>query len=276
MTYFGFLILFVGLPIILLLAVTWFDYRRGKGLPASLNSHSPWWVFLVLAFVALVYTTPWDNFLVANSVWWYDPQKVTGIVFGWVPIEEYTFFLVQPLLTSLWFLFLARRWPVRPVQQWANNRLRRLSVGGLGVVWLVALALWISGEPRFTYLTLQLLWALPPIMLQFAFGADILGRHGRLVLFSIAIPTLYLAVADAIAIESGVWTIDPGQSLNWLIGGVLPLEEFLFFLLTNVLVVFGITLVMAAESQQRMAELQDSIRALFQRSPGHLSENKVK
>lgn len=276
MTYFGFLILFVGLPIIMLLAVTWFDYRRGKGLPASLNSHSPWWVFLVLAFVALVYTTPWDNFLVANSVWWYDPQKVTGIVFGWVPIEEYTFFLVQPLLTSLWFLFLARRRPVRPVQQWANNRLRRLSVGGLGVVWLVALALWISGEPRFTYLTLQLLWALPPIMLQFAFGADILGRHGRLVLFSIAIPTLYLAVADAIAIESGVWTIDPGQSLNWLIGGVLPLEEFLFFLLTNVLVVFGITLVMAAESQQRMAELQDSIRALFQRSPGHLSENKVK
>ena len=40
-----------------------------------------------------------------------DPNLVTGLTIGWVPIEEYTFFIVQPILAGLWFLFWARRWP---------------------------------------------------------------------------------------------------------------------------------------------------------------------
>ena len=60
--------------------------------------------------LAVVYTTPWDNYLVATGVWYYDPQLVSGIVLGWVPIEEYTFFVLQTILTSLVLLFVARRW----------------------------------------------------------------------------------------------------------------------------------------------------------------------
>jgi lycopene cyclase domain-containing protein len=59
--------------------------------------------------IALVYTTPWDNYLVATNVWWYDPELVTGIVIGWVPIEEYTFFILQPILGGLWIFFLRNR-----------------------------------------------------------------------------------------------------------------------------------------------------------------------
>jgi lycopene cyclase domain-containing protein len=61
--------------------------------------------------IAVVYTTPWDNYLVATGVWWYDPQLVTGLVLGWVPIEEYTFFIVQPILAGLWLLMLMRYLP---------------------------------------------------------------------------------------------------------------------------------------------------------------------
>ena len=43
--------------------------------------------------------------LVATQVWWYDPQLVTGLLIGWVPIEEYLFFILQPLLTGLWLAF---------------------------------------------------------------------------------------------------------------------------------------------------------------------------
>ena len=43
----------------------------------------------------------------------------------------------------------------------------------------------------------------------------------------------------------GVWTINPMKSLGILLGGVLSIEEFVFFLLTNAMVVFGFVLVWA-------------------------------
>ena len=89
-------------------------------------------------------------------------------------------------------------------------------------------------------------------MIQLGFGADILWRYRSLVAVGLIPTTLYLAFADALAIQSGTWTIDPVQSVGWLLGGILPIEEFLFFFLTNLLVVFGVTLVLAEESQARV------------------------
>ena len=103
-----------------------------------------------------------------------------------------------------------------------------------------------------TYMALEIIWALLPIMLQLGFGADILWHHRRLVALSIAVPTLYLSLADSIAIGAGTWTFSPQKSTGWLIGGVLPVEELLFFLLTNTLIGFGMTLVMSSESQARL------------------------
>ncbi len=51
MTYFGFLIRFIGIPLIFLAALTWWDWRRGRHLPASL-SHVPA-VWVVLTHVAV-------------------------------------------------------------------------------------------------------------------------------------------------------------------------------------------------------------------------------
>jgi lycopene cyclase domain-containing protein len=70
---------------------------------------------------------------------------------------------------------------------------------------------------------------------------------------------LFLAAADALAIADGIWTIDPEQTLNWYLGGILHFEEFLFFLITNILVVFGMTLFLAAESQIRLAQVKDRL-----------------
>jgi len=102
------------------------------------------------------------------------------------------------------------------------------------------------------YLALELVWALPPIALQLAFGADILWRYRRLVFTAILSLTLYLSTADALAINWGTWTINPQKSLGILLGGILPVEEFLFFLLTNVLITFGVVLILAQESHRRL------------------------
>ena len=108
MTYFGFLLWFLIIPIILLLAVTIFDHRRGLQLPPSMRAFPAAAAVLLHALIALLYTTLWDNYLVASKVWWYDPALVTGITIGWVPIEEYTFIALQPVLAILAALLVGR------------------------------------------------------------------------------------------------------------------------------------------------------------------------
>lgn len=91
MTYPLFLLLFLGLPILLLAFFLRREWRQAWWLRAAL--------FTIL--VALVYTTPWDNYLVATKVWYYDPTRVWNIILGWVPLEEYLFFVLQTILTGL-------------------------------------------------------------------------------------------------------------------------------------------------------------------------------
>ncbi len=251
MTYFGFLAQFVVIPLVLVGGLTLYDvaYRR-KALPDRLRGLPAWLVLIAHVIVALIYTTPWDNYLVATRVWWYDPQLVTGITIGWVPIEEYTFFVLQTLLTGLWLLWLARRLP-SPMDTPPHPRLRWVSASVTGLVWLASVVGLLSGWKPGVYLTIQLVWALPPIIFQLAFGADILWRYRGVVLLALVPATLYLGAVDAVAIDAGTWTIDPAQSLEIYLVGVLPLEEFTFFLVTNTLVAFGMTLVLARESLER-------------------------
>lgn len=252
MTYFGFLSVFLVAPIALLLAGAVIDARQGRRLPEALRSWPTWVVILAHAVIAVVYTTPWDNYLVATRVWWYDPKLVTGVLIGYVPIEEYTFFVLQPILTGLWLMFLARHLPVGSQMIERGVRIRRAATIAAGVIWLGAAAMLAAGWQPGTYLGLLLVWALPPVMLQLAFGADILWRYRRLVFLSIVPMTLYLSAADKLAITTGTWTINPEQSLNIFLLGRLPLEEFLFFFMTNTLITLGVTLFAAAESQVRI------------------------
>ncbi len=264
MTYFGFLAQFLALPILLLLLLTWLDRRRGRPLPAALGGWPAWSVLLGHIVVALLYTTPWDNYLVATGVWWYNPDLVTGLTIGWVPVEEYTFFIVQPIFTGLWLFYLARRLPVEAQPQPLPHWLRRLLLFSLGLLWLAMAAVLAWGWSPGVYLALILGWALPPVMFQIGFGLDILWRHRRLIGLTLSTVTLYLSLADALAISSGVWTIDPAQSLQIYLGGVLPIEEFIFFLMTNVLLVFGVVLVLAQESQSRVTpEMRQRIGRLL-------------
>jgi lycopene cyclase domain-containing protein len=254
MTYFGFLAQFVGIPIVLLALFTWLDRRRGLTLPPALRGWPAWRVVVGHVIVALIYTTPWDNYLVATGVWTYNPALVTGLVLGWVPIEEYTFFILQSILTSLWLFFLARRLPIEPRRPLPRlGVIRGTLLAGLGLLWLGMAAVLAAGWPPGTYLALILVWALPPVMFQVGFGGDILWRHRRLILLTLLPVTLYLSMADAVPIGSGTWTIAPAQSLQLYLGGLLPLEELVFFLMTNVLPVLGTVLVLAHESQTRVS-----------------------
>jgi hypothetical protein len=47
--------------------------------------------------------------------------------------------------------------------------------------------------------------------------------------------------------------------LEIYLGGVLPVEEFIFFLVTNTLLVFGITLALARPSLEQFARLRQRL-----------------
>lgn len=251
MTYFSFLAQFLIIPIIGLILLNWYDLRRGLARPMELQGWPAGRVLLAHILIALIYTTPWDNYLVATRVWFYNPDLISGLILGWVPIEEYTFFVLQPLLTGLWLLYLARRLPIN--LQPSNGQLRWRVLPALGLLWLLMIVILLLKWQPATYLALILVWALPPIMLQIAFGADILWQHRQLVLLSLLPATLYLSLADALAIGVGTWAIDPAQSLQLYLGGILPLEEFIFFLVTNILLTFGILLALTFESRRRFS-----------------------
>jgi lycopene cyclase domain-containing protein len=250
MTYFGILAVFVLLPTLVLAALVPRDVWRWLLKREGPVNWEPYLVLLFHVVLALVYTTPWDNYLVANRVWWYDPELVTGITLGWVPIEEYTFFVVQTLLTGLWTLAL-NRFVFRSAPSFTPSmRVSRLVTFVVALLWVISTLFLLLGPKSGTYLTLILSWALLPVLIQVAFGADILLANWRLLLAAVLPPTLYLWLVDAIAIAGGTWTISPAQTTG-IKAGPLPLEEMVFFLMTNLIITFGVTLMLSEVSKRR-------------------------
>jgi lycopene cyclase domain-containing protein len=98
---------------------------------------------------------------------------------------------------------------------------------------------------RLAYLVHLLVWTLPVLLGQLAvLGWRYRGATPR-VLGAILPPALavtaWLVAADHLAIAAGIWRFGPGLHLGIRLGAV-PIEEALFFLLTNLLVAIGVAL----------------------------------
>jgi lycopene cyclase domain-containing protein len=114
---------------------------------------------------------------------------------------------------------------------------------------------------KLTYLFLIMIWAGPVIVLQWLVGVDILLKRWKVLLPGIFIPTLYLTVMDAVALSGGTWTINPEQSLGWFIPFIhVPIEEAIFFWLTNILIVQSIILLWMPETRLRIRSLFRHLR----------------
>ena len=268
MTYFDFLFRFLFIPILIFLAITIWDNRNNKQISGFRNGCAVWVAIGIHILLAVIYTTPWDNYLVATNVWYYNPDLVTGFVLGYVPIEEYTFFVLETILSGLWWWFLARRISPLPAGEGLgvredfqpNKKLIYLSTCTLITLWLISTYLFFLGDTKWTYLSITLFWALPAILPQLLFGADILWHYRKLVALGILVPGTYLSLMDIVVLRETTWSISPSQTTGILFFGILPLEEVVFFFITNVLIIFGMTLLLANVSQERFAEIRKQVR----------------
>lgn len=251
MTYFAFLAYFVIIPILVLLVITWQDKRAGRPT-AGFDAKKVPLIIAAHVLIALIYTTPWDNYLVATGVWYYNPELVTGITIGYVPIEEYTFFIVETIMVGLWWWFLAKRLRLPAPQTFQRNPKLVISATFLLILaWLFFSTQFFFAGEEWNYLGIIFFWALPPIIPQFLFGADILWHYRKLVFWAIFVPGLYLSLMDIVALNATTWQISKDQTLGINFFGILPIEEVAFFFITCVLIGFGMTLMLSSLGWER-------------------------
>jgi len=230
LSYLEFLLIFLIPPILLLTLTTmirdekklWWDKNALTGL-------------LVILFLALTYTTPWDNLMIEAGVWWYG-NDTTLIHFWEAPLGEYLFFILQPILTAF---FLYQITVVKDVSLKISKRERILGICA-GLLIMVLGLIGLSNTSTF-YLGSIMFWAAPILAIQWGFGWPYLLENKKVVLTAIIVPTIYLWFADAWAISQGLWTISSEHTVGISVGS-LPLEEAVFFLVTNIFIVQGLVL----------------------------------
>ena len=247
MTYLQFHFVFI-LPLIGVLIGLFLHHRKTWHPPHAI-------AFLgLVAVIALVYTTAWDNYLVFKGIWWYGEERVIGTI-GYVPIEEYMFFLLQPVLSGLWYYHVLARWEPHHT---GTNRVVHQRIGGLIFLGTLLGGWALMQVDTGLYMGLIVIWAGPVIGGQWWYAGSWIWATRKQWLLGFGVPTLYLWVADRIAIGLGIWTIAEQYTLGPTLFG-LPLEEATFFLVTNILVVQGLVLFLHIGDPQREAKARHSV-----------------
>jgi lycopene cyclase domain-containing protein len=230
LTYLQFLAVAV-VPVALVLL----DRARARRMPPR-----QWAGVGLMVAVAVAYTTPWDNYLVARGVWWYGEGTVAARIWH-APAGEYLFIVLQTVVAALWLYFVldrtVRTVPFRLADVGRGERVWGAVAGA--TVGLVGLAL-LRGTETY-YLGAILAWAGPVLALQWGFAPRYLWLRRRLLVAGVGVPTAYFCAVDRVALELGVWVISP-QYTTGLAPGGLPVEEGAFFFVTTLFVVQGLVL----------------------------------
>lgn len=198
-----------------------------------------------LITIAVVSTIPWDSYLVRHKIWTYPPNAIIGPTLFSIPAEEVFFFIIQTYNTTLLYLILNK--PIFHPNYLNSAKLPK----GQGVQWnvgqlilagfvMVGMGLVFRGDEG-TYLGLIIAWAGPFALLLWSLSSQFLiALPLSSTLVPIAIPTFYLWLVDTLALKRGTWVIESGTKLGIHLWDGLEIEEAVFFLATNVLIVFGL------------------------------------
>lgn len=200
--------------------------------------------FVKISFIclcALIYTSPWDNYIVYHGAWTYPPDRVLGVI-GLVPYEEYAFFIIQTVLTSLWTI-ICMRWTI-PCLKFNYNKttyplIRWLPISLFAVTTVLG-ACYGSPSSKSFYIGSLFWWISPIIMLLWYGGGNYVVQRALPVFLAVSVPSLYLCWVDTFSLREGIWHIMEDKSLEIFVVKDLPLEEATFFHIVNFLIVLGL------------------------------------
>lgn len=213
-------------------------------LLAALNLSEPWtaeeglavgWVLLAV----MIFTTPWDNLAAKWGIWGF-PQEKYSLRIGYLPIEEYAFFLLQSMNVMLAVRLLFRFFPNWQTGQETEIGKWALVCLGISVIGWIVIALqlkWLRRKagPRVNY-AIHLAWFLPVIYAQWVLAPWLFLAHAGLLTVATVIFGIYYTLADLAAVRAGTWFFDEKQITGVKLVRLLPWEEIAFFFLTSLLV----------------------------------------
>jgi lycopene cyclase domain-containing protein len=229
MTYLRFHLLF-NLPLLIVLtACTWTVPWTAEELAA---------LGLVLLAV-MIFTTPWDNLAAKWGIWGF-PREKYSLRLGYLPVEEYAFFLLQSVNVMLAIRALFRFFPDWELgQETEVGKWTLLCLGASLIPWLlVAMQLrWLRRHfgLRVNY-AVHLAWFLPVVYAQWVLAPWLFWAHAGLLALVTGVSGIYYTVADLAAVRAGTWFFDEKQITGVKLAGLLPWEEIAFFFLTSLLV----------------------------------------
>lgn len=192
--------------------------------------------------LAVIYTMPWDNYLVYCGAWSYPDDRVWAHI-GYVPVEEYMFFVVQTIIIMLWTV-LCTRWSMPCLNfnyhKTSYELIRWIPISVFAAATVVGYRIAELGQPTF-YMGYLLCWVCPVIMFLWYGAGNYLVKNTLPSCVAIVVPSIYLCWIDKVALNDGVWHIEETITLNVFIVHGLPIEEVLFFFLVNTLIVLGVS-----------------------------------
>lgn len=238
MTYFRFHCLF-NLPLLLVLGF--------------FNASIPWHhaeVMVIIAVLAavMIFTTPWDNCAAKWGIWGFTDGKYSFKI-GYLPLEEYLFFILQSMN-----VMLAERLLVAHVPAFQTGLATAITIAQIVLLIVLALAwiglgiYWLKNpvQRRYHYMYHLLFWFLPVVAGQWILaGVLFCAQTGLLVLLTLIFGSYYTAT-DIVAVRAGTWFIDGQQTTGAKFALVLPWEEAAFFYLTSLLVAQSYLLLLPA------------------------------
>jgi 15-cis-phytoene synthase/lycopene beta-cyclase len=197
--------------------------------------------------IAVSATIPWDSYLIRTGIWSYPSHVIIGPTLFDIPLEEVFFFVIQTYNTSLLYLLLSKptyqptylraATPSSPAPWRFQRLLGQAVISGITAYGWYCVKANVTG----TYTGLILVWAAPVLLMLWTLAYQfILGLPLSNTALPIALPTLYLWIVDTLALRRGTWVISSGTKHGIQLWDGLEIEEALFFLATNTLIVFGL------------------------------------
>jgi lycopene cyclase domain-containing protein len=227
-TYFRFHWIFNVPLLVILILIGWPE----PWTPGEIQAMS----YVVLA--AVLFTTPWDNDAARRGIWGFPREKFT-LRLGYLPVEEYLFFVLQSLN-----VVFALRALFHLVPAWQNHATSHptpwtwLGVAASVPAWIMigwGLRAWHRDKSARLNYALHLVWFLPVISMQWIIGSTVFSTHAGLMALAACAFGVYYTVADVVAVRANLWFFDENQITGHKVAG-LPWEEIAFFFLTSLLV----------------------------------------
>lgn len=117
-----------------------------------------------------------------------------------------------------------------------QKRLGQIFFAACFIIPILLPASYIEG----TYMKLIVGWVAPIFFMLWTFAYQLLLSLPRSkLLIPILAPTFFLWIVDTLALRRGTWSIESGTKLGIRIWPYLEIEEALFFLVTNIMIVMG-------------------------------------